>query len=65
MGHLLAKAAEMRRDEEVGMDAGRGTDGTGVEKPPDAPDIGDIAAVLGDGGEASGTAGRRGGGGGR
>ena len=29
MRHLLAKAAEMRRDEEVGMDAGRGTDGAG------------------------------------
>ncbi|OWK21725.1 hypothetical protein AJ88_16580 [Mesorhizobium amorphae CCBAU 01583] len=49
MRHLLAKTAEMRRDEEVGMDAGRGTNGAGVQKAPDAPDIGDIAAVLHDG----------------
>ena len=27
MAHLLAKAAEMRRDEEIGMDAGRLADG--------------------------------------
>ena len=59
MAHLLAKAAEMRRDEEVGMDAGRRADGAGIEEAPDAPDIGDVAAVLHDGMDATGACGLR------
>ena len=58
MAHLLAEAAEMRRDEEVGMDAGRRADRAGIEEAPDAPDIGDIAAVLHDGMDATGARGR-------
>ena len=48
MVHLLAEAAEMRRQEEVAMDAGRLADGAAVEQPPDAADGRDIAAVLDD-----------------
>ena len=58
MAHLLAEAAEMRRDEEVGMDAGRRADRAGIEEAPDAPDIGDVAAVLDDGMDATGRGGR-------
>lgn len=49
MTHLLAEAAEMRRDEEVGVNAGRRADRAGIEKAPDAPNICDVAAVLHDG----------------
>ena len=49
MAHLLAKPAEMRRDEEVGVNAGRRADRARIEKAPDAPDIGDVAPVLHDG----------------
>ena len=55
MAHLLAKAAEMRGDEEIGMDAGRRADRAGIEEAPDAPDIGEIAAVLHDGMDAPGA----------
>ena len=44
--HRLAEPAEMRRDEEVAVDAGRRADRAEIEKAPDAPDIGDVAAVL-------------------
>ncbi len=46
--HLLAKAAEMRREEEVGVHAGDVADRAGAEKAGDAPDAGEIAAVLHD-----------------
>ena len=49
MAHLLAESAEMRRDEEIAVDAGRRADRAGIEKAPDAPDVGDVAAVLHDG----------------
>src|SRR4051812_7948196 len=46
MAHLFSKPAEMRRDEEVGVNTRGRADRAGVEKPPDAPDIGNVAAVL-------------------
>ena len=46
MAHLLAKSTEMRSHEKVGVNAGRRADHARVEKAPDAPDIGDVTAVL-------------------
>ena len=44
--HLLAEAAEMRRHEEVAMDAGRRADRAGGDEAPDPPRLGQIAPVL-------------------
>jgi len=57
MAHLFAETAEMRRDEEVGMDAGRRADRAGIEETPDAPDVGNVATVLDDGMDATGRTG--------
>ena len=48
MVHLLAEAAEMRRQEEIAMDAGRPADGAAVEEASDAADRREVAAVLDD-----------------
>ena len=57
MVHLLAEAAEMRRQEEVGVDAGRPADDAAVDEPSDAAHRRDVAAVLDDGVNAPGIAG--------
>ena len=46
MLHLLAKAAEMRSEEEIGVDARDIADRATLERAGDATDAGEIAAVL-------------------
>ena len=55
MVHVLAESAEMRCDEEIAMDAGWLAKRSGVEKAPDAPRIGEVAAILHDGVQALGS----------
>ena len=57
--HLLAKAAEMRREEEIGVNAGDRADHAGAQRPRDAADARQIAAVLNDGVDAAGGLGAR------
>ena len=54
MIHLLAKAAEVRREEEVGVNAGDRADRAGAQRARDAANAGEIAAVLHDGVDAPG-----------
>jgi len=46
MVHLLAKAAEMRSKEEIGVNAGDIADRAVLQCVGDAPDARDITAVL-------------------
>ena len=46
MLHLLAESAEMRGEEEIGVNAGDVADRAALERARDAADAGDITAVL-------------------
>ena len=59
MIHLLAKAAEVRGEKEVGVNAGDGADRAGTQRARDAADARHIAAVLHDGVDAAGGLGAR------
>ncbi len=54
MIHLLAKSAEMRGEEEIGMNAGDLADRAGTQRARDAPHARQIATVLHDGVDAPG-----------
>ena len=57
--HLLAKAAEVRREKEVGVNAGDRADCAGTQRPRNAADAWNIAAVLDDGVDAARSPGAR------
>ena len=54
MIHLLAKPAEVRREEKIGVNAGERADRVGAQRAPDATNAREIAPVLHDGVDAPG-----------
>ena len=53
MIHLFAKSAEVRREKEVGMNAGDRADRAGAQRPRNTAHSGQKAAVLNDGVDAA------------